>query len=111
MQIFKGPHQLVNEELNVIDLQVLLGPNHPVQISLHQVTHQVQLADCAPFPGNVDYVLETEYVLMHAVLHDHDFSEHALSINLQVLSKIFYDIFDVGQTFNSALLSCLCVGC
>ena len=82
MQVFKGPHQLVNEELDVIDLKVLFRPNYPIQIGLHQVTHEVQLANCAPLPRNVDNVLKTQDVLMDAVLHYHDFSQYALCINL-----------------------------
>ena len=41
VNVLEGPEDLIEEVLNVLDLQLLLGLDHPVQVGLHQLRNQI----------------------------------------------------------------------
>jgi hypothetical protein len=83
VEVFEGSQYLVNEELNVVDLQVLLGPNDTAHIGFHDIADQVNLANDLTFTWHVNNVLKSENIFMHAALHNNDLAQNTLSVNLK----------------------------
>ena len=101
VQVLEGAQNLIDEKLDVVNLETLLGPDHAAQISFHNVANQVNLTDHAALPWHVHHVMQAEDVLVDTVLHNHDFSQHSLCVN---------DVLNVSQAFDGALLVGLHIG-
>ena len=66
--------------------KLLFTCNYSIQVSLHQIQHELNVTNDAPLPGYVDYIFKSHKVVMTHVLHDDDLAKDPLHINLCIKS-------------------------
>ena len=78
----EGAKYLIDEILDVLGEQLLPGADDATQISLHELTDEVDVAEDFALLGNVHNVEEAQNVFVHAVLHDDDLAKDSFCIDL-----------------------------
>ena len=95
--------------------QLLARTNDTTQICLHQLTYEVDVTEDFTLFRNVDNVEEAEDVLVDTILHDDNFTEDSLGINLMTgerqnnesttVSLWEYDALTKSSTCDSFLMA------
>jgi hypothetical protein len=82
MLIPKSPQHLPKKELFVLNCEGLVGSNDSRQVSFHEISDQVDVANDPSFAGHKDNILKLNNVLVLHVFHDDDFTKDAFGIDL-----------------------------
>ena len=92
VDVLQRPQHLVDEVLDVIQTQALLGVDYPVQVRLHQFAHDVNVVEIIDVPHHGGHhVDDADDVLVLEMLEEFNLAEDALGVDL-VLECLGYHL-------------------